>query len=147
MAREKRVFVSLGHYDLRAFCSYDKTGDKGAISGDYSFVISSAHSKSFRAPRTGSSDVELKIAGITELALTVDEKGVPQDIYVVHSLADGVSKKQRAEALALDNKAVETVKQYVFEPASFNGKPVPLDVRGSGHLSNSLEFGGDGTGT
>jgi outer membrane biosynthesis protein TonB len=70
-----------------------------------------------------------KIAGITELALTVDEKGIPQDIHVVHSLADGVSKKQRAEAIALDSKAVETVKKYVFEPASFNGNPVPLEVR------------------
>jgi TonB family protein len=70
-----------------------------------------------------------KIAGITELALTVDEKGVPQDVHVVHSLADGVSKKRQAEAIALDNKAVEAVKKYLFEPATFNGKPVPLDVR------------------
>lgn len=70
-----------------------------------------------------------RISGVTELALTVDEKGIPQDVHVVHSLADGVSKKQRAEALALDNKAVETVKKYVFEPATYNGRPVPLEVR------------------
>ena len=62
------------------------------------------------------------------MTLTVDEEGVPKEVRVLHSLADGVSKKQHEEAIALDNKAVEAVKKYTFEPARFGGKPVPVEV-------------------
>jgi len=46
----------------------------------------------------------------------------------MRSLADSVPKKQRAEAIALDEKAVAAAKKYVFEPATFNGKPVPVEA-------------------
>jgi protein TonB len=58
----------------------------------------------------------------------VDEHGNPQEVHVSRSLADSVPKKQRAEAIALDEKAAEAAKKYVFEPATFNGKPVPIEV-------------------
>lgn len=68
------------------------------------------------------------IDGITDVSLTVDEHGNPQEVHVSRSLADSVPKKQRAEAIALDEKAAEAAKKYVFEPATFNGKPVPIEV-------------------
>jgi TonB family protein len=69
-----------------------------------------------------------KIEGVTAVSLTVDAQGDPQEVHVSRSLADNVPKDQRAEAIALDQKAIEAVKKYQFSPAMFNGKPVPVAV-------------------
>jgi len=39
-----------------------------------------------------------------------------------------VSKKQRPIALAHDENAIKAVKEYRFEPAEFQGKPVPVET-------------------
>ena len=62
------------------------------------------------------------------VSLTVDAAGKPQDVRVLRSLAEGVSKKLRPVALGLDENAVKTVKEYRFEPAEFQGKPVPVET-------------------
>jgi TonB family protein len=62
------------------------------------------------------------------VSLTVDAAGRTRDVRVSRSLAEGVSKKLRPVALGLDENAVKAVKEYRFEPAEFQGKPVPVET-------------------
>ena len=62
------------------------------------------------------------------VSLTVDAAGNPQDVHVARSLAEDVSKKYKKIALGLDDNAVASVKQYRFQPAQFQGKPVPVEI-------------------
>jgi TonB family protein len=74
--------------------------------------------------RQGTRDFQGKIV----LSLTVDTKGNAQDVRVLHSLSEAVDKKLHAAAVGLDEKAVTAVKQYRFDPALFQGKPVSVDT-------------------
>lgn len=58
-----------------------------------------------------------KIQGTCILWLIIDAEGHPRDIRVVHGLGYG-----------LDAKALESVKQWRFEPASKDGQPVNVQV-------------------
>ncbi len=58
-----------------------------------------------------------KIQGTCILGLIVDANGHPRDIRVIRGLGYG-----------LDAKALETVKQWVFEPARKDGQPVNVEV-------------------
>ena len=58
-----------------------------------------------------------KLAGTCLVSLIVDINGLPQNVRVVRPLGKG-----------LDEKAVEAVKQYRFEPAMYEGHPVPVEV-------------------
>jgi TonB family protein len=58
-----------------------------------------------------------KYQGLCVLSLVVDAGGNPQRVQVVRHLGKG-----------LDQKAVEAVKQYKFEPAMLHGKPVAVEV-------------------
>jgi TonB family protein len=49
------------------------------------------------------------------LQLVVDADGLPRDIQVTRSLGMG-----------LDEKAIEAVSKWRFEPARKNGQPVPV---------------------
>ena len=69
-----------------------------------------------------------KLGGTLVVSLTVDATGKPQNVRVSRSLAEGVSKKLRPIALGQDEKAVMTVKEYRFEAAEFQGKPVPVET-------------------
>jgi TonB family protein len=69
-----------------------------------------------------------RLEGTVVLSLTVDAAGKAQDVRVSRSLAEGVSKKLRPIALGLDDCAVNAVRQYRFEPAEFQGKPVPVET-------------------
>jgi TonB family protein len=54
-----------------------------------------------------------KFMGVVLVNLTVDEKGLPQNVHVL-----------RGVGMGLDQKAVDAVKQYRFKPAMKEGKPV-----------------------
>jgi TonB family protein len=69
-----------------------------------------------------------QLGGRLVVSLTVDAAGKPHDVRVLHSLAEGVSKKLRPIALAWDENAIKAVKEYRFEPAEFKGKPVPVET-------------------
>ncbi|WP_176441846.1 energy transducer TonB [Granulicella rosea] len=69
-----------------------------------------------------------KVSGITTLMIIVDAQGVPQDVHVVHSLAEMVKPKKQDAARALDTAALEAVKQYRFKPAMRDGKPVAVKM-------------------
>ncbi len=69
-----------------------------------------------------------KMNGSVVVSLTVDVAGKPQNVHVSRSLGEGLSKKLRPIALGLDESALKSVKEYRFEPAEFQGKPVPVDI-------------------
>ncbi|MGI4826637.1 MAG: energy transducer TonB [Janthinobacterium lividum] len=58
-----------------------------------------------------------RISGVVQLSLTVDEKGLPQNVQV-----------SRGKGKALDDEAVKAVRQYKFKPALQDGKPVPVTI-------------------
>ena len=66
-----------------------------------------------------------KIEGDCIVSLVVDEKGNPTNLHVIKSLGAG-----------LDEKAIEAIKTWKFEPAFKDGKPVAakLSVQVSFHL-------------
>jgi TonB family protein len=58
-----------------------------------------------------------KLQGIVLLSLVIDEDGNPQNVRVVRPLGMG-----------LDEKAVEAVRRYRFNPALKDGVPVPVEI-------------------
>jgi len=69
-----------------------------------------------------------KISGNCRIGLTVDAEGIPQNVHVVRSIAEGQKPKLQKAAASLDQKALETVKQYRFQPAMLDGKPVAVEM-------------------
>lgn len=61
---------------------------------------------------------EEKRTGVCTLEMVIDEKGIPQDIKVIQSLAPD-----------FDENAVNAVKQWRFSPATLKGKPVAVRVK------------------
>lgn len=69
-----------------------------------------------------------KVTGATRLAFIVETDGHVRDIRVTKSCADAfTNKKDREAALTLDQEAIKAVSQYRFEPARYQGKPVPVE--------------------
>ena len=58
-----------------------------------------------------------KIQGVVLLHLIVDASGQPQDVHVVRSLNPD-----------LDKNAIQSVSQWRFQPATKDGKPVPVEA-------------------
>jgi TonB family protein len=58
-----------------------------------------------------------KFSGICVVGIVVDRGGYVQSAWIVRALGMG-----------LDERAVETVKQYKFKPAAYNGQPVPVEI-------------------
>jgi hypothetical protein len=53
-----------------------------------------------------------------------------RDVQVIKSSAENTTNKKDLEvAPLLDQKAVEAASQYRFKPATFHGKPVPIELR------------------
>ena len=59
-----------------------------------------------------------KLAGSCVVSLTVDREGKPQNVHIVQPLGQG-----------LDENAVKAIQKYRFEPAMYNGKPVPVEIK------------------
>jgi protein TonB len=62
--------------------------------------------------------LKAKLQGDVTLSLTIGEDGLPSDIEVIHGLGMG-----------LDEKAVECLRQWRFEPATHDGEPIPTKLR------------------
>jgi TonB family protein len=67
-----------------------------------------------------------KISGNVLVSLVVGVDGKPSDIKVTKSIGEVLAPKSKKVALSLDEKALEAVRQYRFEPAMFEGHPVPV---------------------
>lgn len=67
-----------------------------------------------------------KLSGVTTVKYIVNADGTVRNPQVTKSAAEAFTdKKDRAAAASLDEKALQAVSQYRFEPARFQGKPVP----------------------
>jgi TonB family protein len=62
------------------------------------------------------------------ITLTVDAEGNPTNIHVKNSMVDKVNKIARSAQKLLEDNIVDAVRQYKFKPATFEGKPVPVDL-------------------
>jgi TonB family protein len=80
-----------------------------------------------------------KFAGTTVIGLKVGTDGLPRDVHVTRSAAEGVQPKLRKAALTQDEKALEAVRQYRFEPSTYEGRPVPvvISIEVNFHISPS----------
>jgi len=62
----------------------------------------------------------------TLIQVTVDANGIVQDAHVVKSSLDSMKTQDPNVAAILDQRCLDAVNQYQFEPATLNGKPVPV---------------------
>jgi TonB family protein len=69
-----------------------------------------------------------KLSGTCTIGMLVDETGRPQDVHIVKSIAVSATAKLRSTAEGLDANAVEAARQYRFTPATYQGKPVPVEI-------------------
>jgi TonB family protein len=69
-----------------------------------------------------------RLEGIAVLRLIVDEKGKPQDVTIIRSIADSLPVQHREAALQMDENAVKAVKKFRFFPAKLNGHPVIVEI-------------------
>jgi protein TonB len=72
-----------------------------------------------------------KINGSARVQLIVETDGHVREIHIIKSAAEkyaNKSQKDRDDALLLDQKFIEAVGQYRFEPGKLNGKPVPVQL-------------------
>jgi TonB family protein len=60
---------------------------------------------------------QAKYQGVAVVQCVVDTNGMPQQVHTVRKLRMG-----------LDEKAIEAVRQYRFQPGTLNGKPVPVAI-------------------
>jgi outer membrane biosynthesis protein TonB len=69
------------------------------------------------------------IPGSCLVALTVDTNGIPTDIHIVRSTPDPSDKEMHDVAMDLQNFCIEAAQKYRFQPATFQGKPAPVDQK------------------
>jgi len=76
-----------------------------------------------------------KISGGCVVALVVDAQGNPQNAHITRSIAEGLPPKLKKASEGLDQNAVTALMQYRFEPAEYQGKPVPVRVKVEVHFA------------
>jgi hypothetical protein len=69
------------------------------------------------------------IPGSCLVALTVDTNGYPGDMHIVRSTPDPNDKGMHDVAMDLQNFCIEGAQKYRFKPATFQGKPVSVDLK------------------
>lgn len=71
-----------------------------------------------------------RISGNCTVQFVVDTEGHVQNARILRSAAEDFSKnKDRELARTLDSEAVKTAQQYRFEPGTFHGKAVPVELK------------------
>jgi len=102
-------------------------GDRGYRVGR---GISAPHVKNAPDPKYTDAARNARVQGTTVLLALVTPDGLPTAISIQRSLGAGLNDKLRPFGYQLDQRAVEAVSQWRFDPAMFQGQPVPvvLDV-------------------
>jgi hypothetical protein len=72
--------------------------------------------------------IKKHLLGSCVVSLTIDIAGNSHDVHLVKSIPDASDKRLRGAVLEMQDQCVKTVKQYRFKPATFEGKPVPVDL-------------------
>jgi hypothetical protein len=62
------------------------------------------------------------------VGITVDTDGKTKDAHFIKSTPDAKTEEQSDFALDLQDICIDTVQQYRFSPAMYQGKPVPVDL-------------------
>jgi outer membrane biosynthesis protein TonB len=62
------------------------------------------------------------------VAITVDTDGNTKDAHIIKSTPDAKTEEQSDFVLDMQDICVDTVQQYRFSPAMYQGKPVPVDL-------------------
>jgi Gram-negative bacterial TonB protein C-terminal len=69
------------------------------------------------------------IPGSCVVDLTVDTNGIPTGVQVLRSTPDPNDKKMHDVAIDLQNFCIEAAQKYRFRPATFQGKPIAVDLK------------------
>ncbi|WP_158750146.1 energy transducer TonB [Acidobacterium sp. S8] len=69
-----------------------------------------------------------KLSGKSVVSLVVGSDGKPYDVRLIRSMSEGLDPSLQPAALELDQKAIEAVQKYKFQPATYQNKPVPVEV-------------------
>jgi TonB family protein len=70
--------------------------------------------------------IKRKIGGSSTVQFVVDTDGHVKDVHIIKSSADQyTNKKDQEAARTLDDQAIQAARQYRFEPATLQGKPIP----------------------
>jgi TonB family protein len=70
-----------------------------------------------------------KLSGSCLVSITVDIDGKVNDAHLLTSTPDGSDKKLQDAVMDMQSNCVKAVKQYRFEPATYQGKPVPVELK------------------
>jgi hypothetical protein len=61
--------------------------------------------------------------------LTIQTNGIPSAVHVLRSNPDPNDKKLRDLAVDLQNFCIEAAQKYRSRPATFQGKPIAVDLK------------------
>jgi hypothetical protein len=68
-------------------------------------------------------------SGSCSVALTVDTDGNPKDAHIVKTTPDTKDEEPGDFVTEMQDICISTVRQYRFTPATYLGKPVPIDLK------------------
>lgn len=70
-----------------------------------------------------------RLAGTCVVSLIVDTTGTPRNVQISKSIESTVPPELRSAARGLDLNAVKAASQYRFKPGTYQGKPIPIQVK------------------
>lgn len=70
-----------------------------------------------------------KLSGTCVVSMIVDISGTTQNVQISKSIASAVAPKLRSAARGLDLNCVEAARQYRFKPGTYQGKPIPVEIK------------------
>jgi len=70
-----------------------------------------------------------KLSGSCLVGMVVNIDGSVDAVRIVSSVPDISDKKLRDAVLSMQAECIKSVKQYRFEPATYQGKPVSVDLK------------------
>jgi outer membrane biosynthesis protein TonB len=79
-------------------------------------------------PKLTDSARKNKLDGISVVGVIVGTDGKPYNVHLVRSMSEGLDQTLQPAALEQDQKAIEAVQRYKFRPATYQGRPVPVEV-------------------
>jgi outer membrane biosynthesis protein TonB len=85
-------------------------------------------------PQFTKEEMKQSMSGVLVISLIIDTHGNPRNVHIQRSLVESLSKKHRDEkhienALAVDQTAMDAVRQYKFMPATVEGTPVTYELK------------------
>ncbi len=100
--------------------------------GDRAYKVGSGitppHAKYAPDPKYSEAARQAKLQGTTVLLIIITPNGQASAISIQRSLGSGLPEKMRPLGYELDQRAVEAVSEWRFDPARFAGKPVPVVI-------------------